>query len=96
MASNNGNDNSNSRSPDTVICESLTVIKNDKKAADSLIVAGETLKQSKETARGYKICCLDKAEESHGVYQDIMSCVTIENLKKTGDIQGGGGGWGGL
>lgn len=83
MASMNGNDNGNSRSPDTVICDSLKVIKDDKKAADSKKNAGETLQKSKEIARGYKICCLDKAEETYDLYQDIMSCVTIGNYKKT-------------
>ncbi|MEL6812863.1 MAG: hypothetical protein AAFP76_16165 [Bacteroidota bacterium] len=87
MASMNGNDNGNSRSPDTVVCESLKVIKNDKNAADSLKSAGDTLEESKKTARAYKICCLSKAEESHGVYQDMMSCITIENYKKTEIIQ---------
>lgn len=83
----NCNDNNASQSPDTVICESLKVIKNDKKTADSMYTANETLQTSKETVRGYKICCLDKAEESNGVYQDIMTCVTIGNFKKTEIIQ---------
>ncbi len=87
MASMNGNDNGNSRSPDTVVCESLKVIKNDKNSADSLKNAGDTLEASKKTVKGYKICCLSKSEESHDVYQDILSCVTLENYKKTEIIQ---------
>ncbi len=87
MASNSGNEKGNSRSPDTVVCESLTVIKNEKKASDSLLKSAEILQRSKETVKGYKICCLTKAEESHEIYQDLMSCVTIENYKKTKLIQ---------
>jgi len=83
MASMNGNDSGSSRSPETVICEALTVIKNDKNAADSLKTAGDTLHESKKTERGYKICCLDRAQESNDFYQDVMTCVTIENFKKT-------------
>ena len=83
MASKNGNDNSNSRSPELAICDSLKVIKSEKNAAESSSNAGETLQESKETAQGYKICCLDKAKKTHNVYQDIMSCVTIGNFKKT-------------
>ncbi len=87
MAINNNSDGSNLRSADTVICESLRVIKNDKKTAKSMQAASETLRKSKKAARRYKICGLDKAEESNGVYQDIMSCVTIGNYKKTEVIQ---------
>ena len=87
MATNNSSDNSGLRNADTVICESLKVIKSDKKTAESGYTSNQTLQQSKETARGYKICCLDKAEESHAVYQDIMSCITLENYKKSEIIQ---------
>ncbi|WP_062057019.1 hypothetical protein [Aquimarina longa] len=87
MASKNSNDNGNLRSADTVICEGLTVIKNDKNTAYSIYKANETLQESKEIARGYKICCLNKAEESNDVYQEIMSGVTIKNAKKTEIIQ---------
>ncbi|NER12052.1 hypothetical protein GWK08_01240 [Leptobacterium flavescens] len=86
MASKNGNDNGNN--PEAIICETLTVIKNEKNAADSSEAAGRTLQESKEKAQGYKICCLDSAEKSHKVYQDIMSCVTLGNYKKTEIIQG--------
>lgn len=87
MATKNSCDNGSLRSADTVICESLKGIKRDKKTAESRYTSNYTLQQSKETARGYKICCLDKAEESHNVYQDIMSCVTLENYKKSEIIQ---------
>ncbi len=88
MASKNNNDTSTSRSADTVICENLKVIKRDKKTAESNYASNHTLQKSKEAARRYKICTLDKAEESHGVYQDIMTCVTISNHKKTEIIKG--------
>ncbi|AXT61559.1 hypothetical protein D1816_14775 [Aquimarina sp. AD10] len=87
MASKNNNDSNTSRNADTVICESLKVIKNDKKTAASLYVANEILRRSKKAARRYKVCGLDKAQESQGVYEDIMSCVTIGSSKKTEIIQ---------
>ncbi|GAA4272683.1 hypothetical protein U6A24_08010 [Aquimarina gracilis] len=87
MASKNNNENSNLRNADTVICECLTGIKNEKKAAGSMRDAYKILKKSKKAARRYKVCGLDKAEESHGVYQDIMSCVAIGSSKKTEVIQ---------
>ncbi len=87
MATRNSGDNGGLRSADTVICESLKFIKSDKKTAESKYTSNDTMQKSKETARGYKICCLDKAEESHSVYQDIMSCVALGNYKKTEIIQ---------
>ncbi|MBQ4818587.1 hypothetical protein [Aquimarina sp. MMG016] len=87
MASKNNNDGSNLRNADTVICESLQVVKSDMKTAESMYDANEILRQSKRAARRYKVCGLDKAEESHGVYQDILSCVTIGSYKKTQIIQ---------
>ena len=87
MASKNGNDNGSSQTPDTVVCESLTTIIEEKKAAESKETACKQTLQSKEIARGYKICCLDAAEETLDVYQDLMSCVTIEQYKKTEIIQ---------
>lgn len=87
MASMNVNDNSATQSPDMVICKGIKVIENDKKTADSEYAAYKTLQESKEDARGYKICFLDKAEESNEVYQDIMSCITIGNYKKAEIIQ---------
>ncbi len=86
MASKN-NENSSPRNADKVICESLTLIKNDKKTALSAYNANKILRKSKKTARRYKVCGLDKAEESHSVYQDIMSCVTIDSYKKVEVIQ---------
>lgn len=87
MASMNCNDNGGSRSPDTVICDNLRVLKDDKNSADSAYDANGTLQKSKETVRRYKICCLSKAEESLGVYQDIMTCIALGNTKKTGIIE---------
>lgn len=86
MASKN-NENSNPRNADKVICDSLKIIKNDKRTAWSMYAANEILRKSKTIARRYKVCGLDKAEESHGVYQDIMSCVTIDSYKKTEVLQ---------
>lgn len=87
MANMNGNDNTGLRSPETVICDSLKVIKSDKKTADSSYISNGTLQESKEIAKGYKICCLDKAEKSNNIYQDIMSFIAIGNYKKTEIIQ---------
>ncbi len=83
MANKNGSDNGGSKNPDEVICERLKEIKKEKNAASSAKQAGETTQLSKEIAKGYKICCLSKAEETNKLYQDIMTCVTIANFKKT-------------
>lgn len=83
MASMNGHDNGNPRTPDKVICEGLTLIKDEKKEADSSRIAFETLKKSKRTVKGYKICCLKRAHKSYELYNSIMTCVVIENYKKT-------------
>lgn len=87
MASNNGNDKGTSQTPDTIVCDSLADIKDEKKEAESGKKAGETSRNSKKSAKGYKICCLDGAKETHEVYQDILSCVTLEQYKKTEIIQ---------
>ncbi len=85
MADMAGNDAS--KNPETKICEKLKDIKNEKKASDSLYTAYGTKRDSKEIARGYKICCLDKAKASYDVYQDLMSCIVLKNYKKVGIIQ---------
>ncbi|WP_103069633.1 hypothetical protein [Aquimarina sediminis] len=87
MASKNGNDSGNSQTPDTVVCVSLTDIKKEQNTAKSDKMADETTRLSKEAARGYKICCLDRAEETYKVYQDLMSCVALGQYKKTEIIQ---------
>jgi len=88
MASNNGNDcTGSSQTPDTVVCDTLTVVKKEQKTAESDKIADETTRLSKEAAKGYKICCLDRAEETHGVYQDLLSCVVLGQYKKTEIIQ---------
>ncbi len=79
----NGNENGNPRTPDEVICEGLTAISDEKKEADSSRIAFETLKKSKKTIKGYKICCLKRAHESYELYNSMMTCVVIENYKKT-------------
>ncbi len=86
MANMNGND-STSQNPENKICEKLTIIKNEEAAANSLSKASSTKKDSKEIARRYKICCLDKAEETNAIYQDLMSCIVIKNYTKTTIIQ---------
>ncbi len=87
MASNNGNDNGSSQTPDTIVCNSLTDIKDEKKEAASGKKAGETSRYSKMSAKGYKVCCLERAKETHETYQDLLSCVTLEQYKKTEIIQ---------
>lgn len=82
MANMDGNDSA-SQNPEKKICEKLIAIKNEKKATDGLYKANSTKKESKEIAQGYKICCLDKAEDSYHLYQDLMSCILIKNYKKT-------------
>ncbi|MCD2257721.1 hypothetical protein [Psychroserpens luteolus] len=86
MANTNGND-SDLQNPEKKICEKLKYIKNEKKAADSLYKANDTKRESKESSRGYKICCLNKAEETHNLYQDLMSCIVLKNYTKAGIIQ---------
>jgi hypothetical protein len=86
MANVNGND-STSQNPEKKICEKLKIIKNEEAASDSLYKANGTKKDSKEIARGYKICCLSQAEESYNIYQDLMSCIVIKNYTKVGIIQ---------
>jgi hypothetical protein len=86
MANINGNDSA-SQNPEKKICEKVKDIINEKKAADSLYTANGTKRESKESSRGYKICCLSKAEETYDLYQDLMSCIVLKNYKKTGIIQ---------
>ncbi len=86
MANMNGNDSA-SQNPEKKICEKLKDIKNEKKTADSLYIANGSKRDSKEIARGYKICCLNKAEETYDLYQDLMSCIVIKNYKKAEIIQ---------
>lgn len=83
MASMNGNENGNPLTPDKVICDGLKVIREEGKAADSSRIAKETLKRSKKTIKGYKICCLKRAQESYELYNSMMTCVVIETSKKT-------------
>ncbi|HLW31866.1 MAG TPA: hypothetical protein VKX40_06370 [Aequorivita sp.] len=87
MANMKDNDKKGSQSPETVICETLTVIRNEKEAADSSANALRTLKKSKETVRAYKICCLDKAEQSYNFYGDILTSIALGNNKKATIIQ---------
>ncbi|WP_010177201.1 hypothetical protein [Aquimarina agarilytica] len=75
------------KNPEIKICEKLKDIKNEKKASESLYTAYGTKRDAKEIARGYKICCLDKATASYDIYQDLMSCIVIKNYKKAGIIQ---------
>lgn len=86
MANTNGNDSA-SQNPEKKICEKLKVIINEKNETESLRIANEIKAKSKESSRGYKICCLNKAEETYDLYQDLMSCIVIKNYKKTGIIQ---------
>ncbi len=87
MANMKDNDKKGSQSPETVICETLKVIRNDKDTADSSAAALKTLKKSKETVRAYKICCVDKAEQSYDYYQDILCSIALGNNKKATIIQ---------
>ena len=87
MATIKTNDKKNSQSPESVICEILSVIKNDKEAADSRASALRILKESKETVRTYKICSLDKAEQSYDFYQDIRTSIALNSHKKSIIIQ---------
>lgn len=87
MASKNGNDSGSSQTPDTVVCDNLTIIKKEQSTAKSDKMADETTKLSKEAAKGYKICCLDRATETHRLYQDLLSCVALGQYKKTEIIQ---------
>lgn len=88
MASKNNNECvGSSQTPDTVVCEFLTGVKKEKKTAESDRAADETTRQSKQAAKGFKICCLDRAEETHGIYQDLMTCVAIGQHKKVEIIQ---------
>ncbi|MDT7828251.1 hypothetical protein RQM65_06210 [Pricia sp. S334] len=86
MASNNGNDGG-TQTPDTVVCDYLTIVKKEQNTATSEQMADETTRLSKETAKGYKICCLDRASETHNMYQDLLSCVALGQYKKTEIIQ---------
>lgn len=82
MARNNTNGNG-VITPDTTACKCHKSASDDKNTADSAVKAGKTSIESKETAKGYKICCLDRARETHEVYQDILSCIALGNYKKT-------------
>ena len=81
------NDNKASQSPETVVCESLTVMKIEKTAAESSAIALKTQQEAKEGVRAYKICGLAKAEQSHGFYQDIRTSIALGNFKKATIIQ---------
>lgn len=87
MATMKINDKKGAQSPETVICESLKVIRNGKEAATSSATALMTQQKAKETVRAYKICCLDKAVQSNNFYQDILTCITLGNYKKAGIVQ---------
>lgn len=87
MAITKANDKKGPQSPDAVICETLKVIKTDKDAAESSAKAQMTLVKSKRTVRAYKICCLDKAEQSNDFYQDILTCIALGNYKMATIIQ---------
>lgn len=87
MASIKTNDKKNSQSPETVICENLKVIKNEKENASSSATASGTNQTAKETIRAYKICCLEKAEESKQFYNDIYTCIALGNYKKAVIVQ---------
>ena len=82
MASKNGNDGG-TQTPDTVVCDYLSIVKKEQNTATSDQMADETTRLSKEAAKGYKICCLDRASETHGMYQDLLSCVALGQYKKT-------------
>ncbi len=86
MASKNGNDGA-TQTPDSVVCDYLTIIKKEQNTATSDQKADETTRLSKEAAKGYKICCLDRASETHRMYQDLLSCVALGQYKKTEIIQ---------
>lgn len=87
MANMKTNDKKASQSPETVICESLQVIKNEKENASSSATALGTQQKAKETVRAYKICCLDKAKQSNRFYQDIYTCIALGNYKKATIVQ---------
>ena len=87
MANMKTNDKKTSQSPETVICESLKVIKNEKENASSSATAFGTQQKAKETVRAYKICCLDKAKQSNQFYNDIYTCITLGNYKKATIVQ---------
>lgn len=86
MASNKANGNG-VITPDTTACTCYKSAKDSRDAADSSKTANETALESKEIVKGYKICCLDRARETHEVYQDIMSCIALGNYKETTIVQ---------
>ncbi len=87
MANNKNNDKKNTQGPESVICGKLKVLRNEKETARSLTKALLTQQKAKETVRAYKICCLDKAEQSNDFYQDIYTCITLSNYKKATIVQ---------
>lgn len=80
MATNNP---TNTNTADTGICKDiLPVIKSEIKKAESNLEAKGTLQNSQEHIRNYNLCGLKKAEEGNDLYEDILSFVTLGNLKK--------------
>ncbi|WP_010521959.1 hypothetical protein [Aquimarina agarivorans] len=75
------------RNADTVICENIKIVNSEALVAKSLYEANKILKESKNSARSYKLCTLDKAKESKAVYEDMLSCVTVGGHKKAEIIQ---------
>lgn len=68
---------------DTGICEKdLKVIKNEAESASGNFTAKQKLQGAQEEVKNYKLCSLATAEESSSLYQNILSFVTLENLKK--------------
>jgi gas vesicle protein len=73
--------------PDVVICQFYTQTRDEQRAAQSLETAAATLVSSKKGARMYKLCLLDKAEQTYDYYQRMESAELINALKGAESIQ---------
>jgi hypothetical protein len=69
------------------ICEHHRVLKDKKGVSESEIKASSILISYHDMVRGYKLCCLNMAEETHRFYRDIDNYELFDIQKSTEIIQ---------
>ncbi len=71
MANTKINGNNGQKKPFNVICTYHKVLKDKKKTSESRVESVKKEVEFLEMLRGYKLCCLNIAEETHDFYRDL-------------------------
>lgn len=87
MANSNINGNNGQKKPFNVVCAYLKFLKDQKKISESGVEAAMKDIEYLEMVRGYNLCCLKLAEETHDFYRDLNNYELVDMQNSTEIIQ---------